>query len=1081
MRTKINILFILLVNVLGYGQSTSNPTPNGYSKIPVSPTAASLGQYGTVPVGLYSGTAQFNVPLYIVQGKNLAIPIELNYSTNGIKVENISPWVGAGWSLNAGGVITRDIKGKADDFHSYSMPDSAVACLPKTDSEKFENGIADLEYDRFSYNFMGNVGTFYIISGVVKQIEQGNGLKFEVPATSPSEFIVTDKSGVKYYFGKNYVTGDSSLVNPVESTGVGGNLNITSWYLAKIVHLSGETIYLTYINGFLESQYGVGYNQYKTMPIAADNSCPTCPAPNNTWSTLSPLRANLFRNVTIFLKSIYTDDLMDRVDFVVNTTLNSNNVNKLQKIKGTQKNIDFTITTPTISPDPITGCYRYYLDEVNFKSTDETGNVQGEKYSFEYYDKNIVPTRFTASRDNHGYYNGANPADLFDGDHSGHPEYAKNGSLKKIIYPTKGYTEIEYEGNIKSQYGCTATSNVIVSSAGITNGLYTNNSTTFEVNVSQSITFYSEYAYVNPNIPVNGTNTQGNAKFIIESLGEDPFFITVQPPNGSTNFIGTKSVTLTLGPGSYTITASVIGKNYRASCNFSLCLNYDFIPIQLGGIRLQRVSSYSSVGVTPIIKSYSYDQPEEATVKRLSYISVPDFSCGSGSIIPFCQSKIESSTGPLNSNGSSNEFFYKNVTENFENGTQKSYYIEHMFEKSPYSTGQEPIFGCNTPISFDIEYFGVPKETKTIYYKKTAANTFVWSKKEEFKYSNDFTVADKSYKKEVITTGSTAADYANSQNLPCVNYSSPYSYQKRMRLSKYNYILVWQKLDSKIVSENILNASDVSIGTIVNQTDYFYGNLIHKQLTKEVIKTSEFNAAGTTNKTKTVKYSYPDDVTSVSSLYGDNLNPVNYNALVQMMSISQNVIGLPIQIEKLDDALDHIETKRFCYENFNSGLLTIALLTKVQTLKGNYTTTNMLIDEQVFSNYNMSILRPQQITSGNNINPTCYVFGYKNRYPIAIIKNKLFDSSISSLIVTYSSNPTYTDGNFDALYATLNEMNDTLFTLYKHKPLIGIEKIIEANYYSKHFYYDNLNRLLNVKDTQGNIQTENIYNYKPQN
>ena len=106
-----------------------------------------------------------------------------------------------------------------------------------------------------------------------------------------------------------------------------------------------------------------------------------------------------------------------------------------------------------------------------------------------------------------------------------------------------------------------------------------------------------------------------------------------------------------------------------------------------------------------------------------------------------------------------------------------------------------------------------------------------------------------------------------------------------MRLSKYNYILVWQKLDSKIVSENILNASDVSIGTIVNQTDYFYGNLIHKQLTKEVIKTSEFNAAGTTNKTKTVKYSYPDDVTSVSSLYGDNLNPVNYNALVQMMSI----------------------------------------------------------------------------------------------------------------------------------------------------------------------------------------------------
>ena len=65
-----------------------------------SPTAASLGKFGDVPVSLYTGTPAIDIPLYGVQGRTLSVPIALQYHASGIKVGDIASWVRPGSSIH---------------------------------------------------------------------------------------------------------------------------------------------------------------------------------------------------------------------------------------------------------------------------------------------------------------------------------------------------------------------------------------------------------------------------------------------------------------------------------------------------------------------------------------------------------------------------------------------------------------------------------------------------------------------------------------------------------------------------------------------------------------------------------------------------------------------------------------------------------------------------------------------------------------------------------------------------------------------------------------------------------------------
>ena len=71
-----------------------------------SPTAANLGKYGDTPVTYYTGLPNVSIPIFNVTGNTLSVPVTLTYNYSGMQPLQKASWVGLGWSIQAGGVIT---------------------------------------------------------------------------------------------------------------------------------------------------------------------------------------------------------------------------------------------------------------------------------------------------------------------------------------------------------------------------------------------------------------------------------------------------------------------------------------------------------------------------------------------------------------------------------------------------------------------------------------------------------------------------------------------------------------------------------------------------------------------------------------------------------------------------------------------------------------------------------------------------------------------------------------------------------------------------------------------------------------
>ncbi len=84
--------------------------------LPPSPNATSIAKFVESPVSYYRGSANVNIPLFNVQTADLSINISIQYDTKGVRVGEIASSVGAGWSLNAGGLITRQVRQRPDEY-----------------------------------------------------------------------------------------------------------------------------------------------------------------------------------------------------------------------------------------------------------------------------------------------------------------------------------------------------------------------------------------------------------------------------------------------------------------------------------------------------------------------------------------------------------------------------------------------------------------------------------------------------------------------------------------------------------------------------------------------------------------------------------------------------------------------------------------------------------------------------------------------------------------------------------------------------------------------------------------------------
>ncbi|OQP48016.1 hypothetical protein A4H97_29705 [Niastella yeongjuensis] len=290
---RILLLTILLVAISA--ARAQDTTSNMGNVMIASPTAASLGKFADVPVSYHTGTPNISIPVHQIRSGPLQLPITLSYHAGGVKVQENSSWVGAGWALNAGGVITRTVRGAPDDrgiaisnsctngyysdygYHNYLWRYSPGSFGVTSDGyiaddNQFLAGRKDGEPDLYFFNFGSYTGKFYFNDDRIPVLVPGADFKIQpdfAVGTGFSGFIITTPDGIKYYFGK---TGNHGPVDPIEITVSGtlqynyasANAAVSSWFLNKMV-TADATDSIT----FEYASESYSYHTLSTFPIAS--------------------------------------------------------------------------------------------------------------------------------------------------------------------------------------------------------------------------------------------------------------------------------------------------------------------------------------------------------------------------------------------------------------------------------------------------------------------------------------------------------------------------------------------------------------------------------------------------------------------------------------------------------------------------------------------------------------------------------------------------------------------------------------------------------------------------------------------
>ena len=302
------VLIILVLSVfVNYSQVTQQDIgPSSYEVqlIPASPDVADLGKFGTLPVNNYNGTVNINIPIHQIDLDGLSIPIALNYNTSGVRVNQDASWVGLGWSLNEGYVVTRDVNG-FDDLNSsgvdqksngwiyakdYLIPvhpdynfEMSTSDLYSLDSKYISNFPDDTEPDVFNVQLPGGSVRFYLRKIVSTETEltanvisDGNyKVKYNI---ANKTFEVIDPNGFIYDFTEKelstgYGSWDAAPDNTSELDALNGipwwstnqtRMMIKAWKISKITSPMGKILNFSYQDGFFMSfpSFSESYDGY---------------------------------------------------------------------------------------------------------------------------------------------------------------------------------------------------------------------------------------------------------------------------------------------------------------------------------------------------------------------------------------------------------------------------------------------------------------------------------------------------------------------------------------------------------------------------------------------------------------------------------------------------------------------------------------------------------------------------------------------------------------------------------------------------------------------------------------------------
>lgn len=498
----ITILVLLTMDAME--QTPPPPPPNLLPTLTSpSPEVAAFAKYGNYEVNLFNGTPDISIPLYSVRVGDLSVPITLRYDASGVKVAEVPSNVGTGWSLSAGGAITRKVMGGIPDEYSVSVANAGFFGYLNGGTVKDMSSIdvgsaSTLEYmrevsdrhridpepDVFSYSVPGKSGKFVY--------SQPDGLKpFMIPyqpvvirktitGGTSMNMGMTDESGINYEFN----TQESSLNS-------GQILNIpytSSWLLTKMSSANNQdsivfrysaapTLTQTFSNDNITVIDGISQSPDILTPVYTPN--PSIP-PTTLYTYSSIFQQNLdsivFRNGKVVFQQapearldLSLTGLKKRIQKILVYSLTGSTYKLIKEID--LYHSYFIRYASYGSSTDSAATRRLRLDSLLIKDAAGT-NIQ--RYVFGYNNRTDnygLPGQNAKCIDYWGYYNGkfatslvprtdipytAHVIDMtqtvqiganFYGSRDPDSAFMQADVLNKITFPAGGYTTFTYETN----------------------------------------------------------------------------------------------------------------------------------------------------------------------------------------------------------------------------------------------------------------------------------------------------------------------------------------------------------------------------------------------------------------------------------------------------------------------------------------------------------------------------------------------------------------------------------------------------------------------------------------------------------
>jgi len=1099
---KYNIALILtFLCINGYCQNVQSfEIPNYGAK---SPEAASFLKYGEYPVDLSTGVPNISIPLYTIEAKGLQVPITLNYHASGIKVNQEASWVGLGWNLNYGAQIILNVRDDVDEGNSmidHIPSDESIDYYNDHPFQFIEGPQLSEQWDksrvRDVYQFSSPTanGQFYIRNSANKDIVVYPPSAFKVEFASSSDkvpgaqFKITDPNGNVYLFG----TYERSLVQASNQTSFQGYYK-SAWYVDEIRTSLNDTINFNYEDDskYIEKNY--------SQNISIENITTGCNCGTQQISNrVNPLSQSITTTTTESKKvsEITFDNGNSKIVF-------ERTPGRIDLINGNSKLDIIKVMNKDASGRQFTLVKGYQFNYTYFNSqqagTNQTefkrlqlSNIQtlleGDAHSFIYSDIEL-PSKQSYALDTSGYYNGktsntnlipktvinfSSPLTIGGANREVNELTNQAGVLKEVHYPTKGWTRFNYETN---QIWGAVVSNFVSSLRCSVQGSGTGNSTgpTMVPGIDDDICVSAPncIVYNRCDLPVKAIGVTATIN-ISNDVADNETKIKYQYirfkifkngleiwDSGKKNRNSQSTITLNIPSGDGYIIAEAWGGNMSGAISISYSdsetvLKNNYAP----GLRIGNIENYNFADRLISKKVFEYIAPDQnkSSAKWVngSPLGYWDrsinmfgayYSCTGGGTnglpgIDTVRKHILTSS-LIGDDG--NSLIYEYVKESDINITDgsKSGYILYK-----YTTGSD--ISIDTSIKFSRPWARGNLLEKTSF--KNNLITFV--KKEINNYVEDqakFALIS-GFKK---ISSAVVSDYISEEVIhlefpPYVlsHCGFPTAFYAFNIVHKYNVPVNWEYLKSTKVIENFFNSANQLTDSIVTTKVYNYNNPTHLQLSSEV----QVSSLGENIETK---YFYPGDTEVGTEPCAADL-------------VSKNIL-VPLKTQTFNNG-NKLSERKTIYKNWGTTATPIYLPEQIKGSKGDAIAETRLRFVKV-DNSNGNVLELKQ-ENGISI---CYLYGYEGRYPIAKIENVTFSDLLSALGITEAALKSLTTAPSNLRTVLPNSM----VTTYTFMPLVGVTSVTDPKGLTTRYNYDSSGRLNEVRDHDGNLLSENQYNYRP--